>query len=111
MALSLPEAAESSHMNHPDFRVRGKVFATLGYPDRTSATVMLTPEQQDVVVEADPMGFAPVKGGWGKRGATNVLLKSAEKASVREALIAAWCKAAPKTLSQQLQAPLPRPAK
>ena len=62
IALSLPEAIESAHMNHPDFRVRGKIFATLGYPDENWAVVKLTPEEQKSFVRADPDVFQPVKG-------------------------------------------------
>ena len=54
MALTLPEAIESAHMGHPDFRVRGKIFATLGYPSDTWGMVKLTPEQQRLFVEAEP---------------------------------------------------------
>jgi len=57
-------------MAHPDFRVRGTIFATLGYPDAGFAMVKLTPEQRDAFVEAEPAVFAPVTGGWGKGGAT-----------------------------------------
>ena len=65
LALSFPQAIESAHMRHPDFRVRGgKIFATLGYPDRTWAMVKLTPEQQEEFVSFAPDVFVPVKGGW-----------------------------------------------
>ena len=74
MALSLPEVSESSHMGHPDFRVGGKIFATL---------------EQELFVQIDPAGFQPVKGGWGRQGATNVQLRSAKKSAVRDALAAA----------------------
>lgn len=63
MALSLPEAVESQHMDHPDFRVGGKIFATLGYPDKGTAMVKLTPEQQHEFNLAEPDAFVPVKGG------------------------------------------------
>jgi hypothetical protein len=99
LALSLPETEEHEHMNHPDFRVGGKIFATLGYPDRTWAMVKLFPDQQQQLVSADPRAFLPVKGAWGKQGCTNVLLKAATKTKVREALSAAWQKAAPKKLA------------
>src|ERR1700720_486669 len=66
LALSFPEAFESSHRKHPDFRVRGgKLFATLAYPDKTWGMVKLTPEQQEEFVRAEPEGFAPVTGGGG----------------------------------------------
>ena len=90
MALALPKAAESAHMEHPDFRVGGKVFATLGYPDRNWAMVKLNPEQQARLVESFPGVFVPAKGAWGRGGATCVLLKAARKAVVRDALADAW---------------------
>ncbi|MEI9963532.1 MAG: MmcQ/YjbR family DNA-binding protein [Caulobacteraceae bacterium] len=64
LALALPEAIEASHMGHPDFRVRGKIFATLGAAaDR--GMVKLTPEQQEVVVSAEPAVFAPSRAAGG----------------------------------------------
>jgi hypothetical protein len=98
LALSLPEATEQSHMEHPDFRVRGKIFATLGYPDGNRAMVKLTPEQQDALVQARPELFAPVPGGWGRRGATHVMLSVADAATVSDALLMAWRNTAPKAL-------------
>ena len=98
IALSFREAVESAHMNHPDFRVNGKIFATLGYPDENWAVVKLTPEEQKSFVRADPEVFQPVKGAWGRRGNTKVYLSSAKIATVREALAAAWRNTAPKRL-------------
>lgn len=96
MALGLPGAEEKAHMNHPDFRVRGKIFATLGYPDETRGMVKLFPDQQEAFVGADPKMFAPVKGGWGKQGSTNVILQAASRERVCAALTAAWENAAAK---------------
>jgi len=79
IALSLPEAEERAHMNHPDFRVGGKIFATLGYPDKSRGMVKLSPEQQHNFSKDYPGVFVPVKGAWGRRGATNVDLKAADK--------------------------------
>ena len=101
MALDLPEVVESSHMGHPDFRVRGKTFATLGYPDSGVGMVKLTPDEQELFVQIEPEGFQPVKDGWGRQGATNVLLKSAKKSTVREALLAAWRLRAPTSLARK----------
>jgi len=101
MALSLPEASESAHMDHPDFRVRGKIFATLGYPAAGWGVVKLTPDQQELFVQVEPEAFVPVKGAWGLRGATSVRLRTAPKGMVRKALIAAWCNTAPKPLARQ----------
>jgi hypothetical protein len=96
LALSFPGTIEGTHMSHPDFRVAGKIFATLGYPDPRWAMVKPTLDQQDEFVAADPAVFVPVKGGWGRKGATNVKLRPAKIASVRRALMAAWCNTAPK---------------
>jgi len=90
-------------MEHPDFRVGGKIFATLGYPGDGWGMVKLTPEQQKTFVKAEPAVFAPVKGGWGRRGATNVTLKSASQAAVRAALVMAWRNTAPKRVAAQFK--------
>lgn len=89
LALSLPEAIESEHMGHPDFRVSGKIFATLS-SDESLGMVKLTPEQQQGFVEEEPSTFVPVKGGWGLKGATHVKLSKAKKEIVRTALETAW---------------------
>jgi hypothetical protein len=113
LALSLPGAEEHEHMHHPDFRVGGKIFATLGYPDRGWAMVKLFPDQQAEFVATNPKMFAPVKGGWGKQSGTNVLLKAASQERVREALTAAWRNTAGKGLVAAEVAPVrqSRPAK
>jgi hypothetical protein len=98
IALALPETEERSHMNHPDFRVGGKIFATLGYPDKTSGMVKLLPEEQHYFSKDYPDVFIPVKGAWGRRGATSVHLKTAKKEILRRAIQAAWRNTAPKRL-------------
>ena len=100
MALSYPEAIESAHMRHPDFRVGGKIFATLGYPDEDSAMVKLSPDEQKEFVRTSPGVFTPVKGAWGRQGATNIYLRAATINIVRKALNAAWRNTAPKRLSK-----------
>jgi hypothetical protein len=90
IALSLAGATESAHGGHPDFRAAGKVFATLGYPGPDSGMVKLTSEQQQMLVDAEPQMFAPVKGAWGLRGATTVRLAVADQRTVRSALTMAW---------------------
>jgi hypothetical protein len=102
LALALPEAEERAHMDHPDFRVGGKIFATLGYPDRTCGMVKLSPEDQHYFSKAEPEVFIPVKGSWGRRGATTVHLKAAKKGTLGKALQAAWRNTAPKRLLQKL---------
>ena len=102
IALSLPDAIEASHMGHADFRVAGKIFATLGYPSDRFGVVMLSPQDQDLIVRDHPKTFAPVPGGWGKSGSTTVLLRQASKRAVAIALEAAWRKRAPKRLASAL---------
>lgn len=102
-ALRMPEAVEVGHMGHPDFRVGGKIFATLGYPTGEWAMVKLAPEQQEAFCSAEPDVFVPVKGKWGVRGATNVRLRPAKVASVRLALMAAWRTVAPRELAKQIR--------
>jgi hypothetical protein len=102
LALSLPETEERSHMNHPDFRVAGKLFATLDYPGKGWAMVKLTPVEQEMFVEDQPKVFNPCNGAWGRRGCTNVSLKSAKKSTMQRALLAAWQLAAPKRLTQKI---------
>jgi hypothetical protein len=98
LALRLPEAIESAHMSHPDFRVRGKLFATLGYPEPGWGMVKLRPDQQADFIGAAPNTFVPAKGAWGRGGATTVRLASASPKLVRVALRTAWENAAPKKL-------------
>jgi hypothetical protein len=92
MALGFPGAFESAHMNHPDFRVEGIIFASLGYPDETFGMVNLTPEQQRLFVGKAPGVFNPCRGAWGLRGATNVHLTSAKRTTLHSALEAAYRK-------------------
>ena len=99
IALSFPETAEQEHMSHPDFRVRGKIFATLGYPDDSFGMVKLTPEQQHDFIKSEPNVFAPSKGAWGRGGSTVVKLKAAKKPLLRAVMAAAWRNAAPKGLA------------
>jgi hypothetical protein len=73
-------------MGHPDFRVEGRIFATLGYPSADSGMVKLTPDQQEAFCAAEPSAFTPVKGGWGRGGATTVNLRHARLPSLRRAL-------------------------
>jgi hypothetical protein len=89
MALEIPTAVERSHMNHPDFRVAGKIFASLGVPDESWALVKLTLEQQRAFIKKAPKVFKPCSGAWGRAGATNVYLASAKASLARAAIKAA----------------------
>src|SRR5215472_3027176 len=89
IVLAIPGAVEASHMSHPDFRLRGKIFATLGYPDDEHGMVKLTPEQQRTFRKKAPSVFAPCAGMWGKRGATSVHLPALDVTLLRAAVAAA----------------------
>lgn len=94
-ALALPATSESAHMDHPDFRVGGKIFATL-WPVKGRVVVKLTPEEQALRVAAEPDVFAPAAGAWGRRGWTNLDLAACDEAALRSALVAAWRTVAPR---------------
>jgi hypothetical protein len=85
-ALKVPGAVEAAHMNHPDFRVKGKIFASLGYPDEGWGMVKLTPDQQRSFTKKSPDTFKPCNGAWGVHGATNIHLASVGKRVLSEAL-------------------------
>ena len=90
LALGLAGTEERAHHHHPDFRIEGKLFATLGYPDATRAMVKLTPEQQAEFVHDHPTVFTPVNGAWGRQGCTSVFLPRATNSVLQPALQAAW---------------------
>lgn len=98
LALALPEVVESSHMGHADFRVGGKVFATLGYPDADYGAVTLPPEEQAYFLKVHAAAFTPANGAWGKAGSTIVRLAKVNRKAVEAALESAWGKRAPKRL-------------
>jgi hypothetical protein len=90
LALSLKGAEESSHMGSPDFRVGGRIFATLASQKRGFGNVALTPEQQAAFVEELPNVFLPVAGGWGRTGMTHICLAEASEDVLLGALETAW---------------------
>ena len=96
IALALPDVIEGAHQGKTDFRAGKRIFATLGYPDTNWGMVKLTPEQQTVLVEAEPDIFRPVPGGWGKQGNTNVRLAGIDQVTLRSALTLAWRNIEPK---------------
>lgn len=104
MALQLPATEERMHMRHPDFRVAGKIFATLAYPNKEWAMVKVTPVEQEMLVSAEPEVFRPVAGKWGLKGCTGVNLKAAKKTSLRGAIAAAWRLAAPQGIAEKTSA-------
>jgi hypothetical protein len=90
IALGLSGVVESAHHGHPDFRVGGRIFATLGYPDRKWGAVILTPDQQRTRVREHPNGFVPATGKWGEQGATTVRLDAIDEETLGEAITLAW---------------------
>ncbi len=89
IALGMKGAVESAHMGHPDFRVGGRIFATL-HSDGQSGMVKLTPEQQLEFVRANAAAFVPENGAWGRQGCTRVRLASVDEDALGEALTLAW---------------------
>jgi hypothetical protein len=90
IALSLEGAEEGSHMGSPDFRVGGRIFATLAAQAQGYGNLMLTPEQQAMFVAEQPGVFIPVHGGWGRNGATHLKLSAASEDLICGALQTAW---------------------
>ncbi|WP_263411493.1 MmcQ/YjbR family DNA-binding protein [Terriglobus tenax] len=86
IAIALPGVEESSHMGAADFRVGGRIFATLAHEAKGYGNLMLTPETQQPLVEELPEIFLPVAGGWGRNGATHIVLSAATEDQLRGAL-------------------------
>jgi hypothetical protein len=96
IALAFSGAEEGSHMGHADFRVGGKIFATLGSPDEAWGMASLMPEQQEDFMTLAPEAFKPAAGAWGRGGSTLVRLEAVTADLLETALAAAWQKRAPK---------------
>ena len=90
IALGLKDVVELAHHGHPDFRVGGRIFATLGYPDKNWGMVVLTPDQQRAFVRNHPDVFVPAAGTWGEQGSTTVRLGAANEETLGEALTLGW---------------------
>jgi len=97
LALGFPETREAGHFDVRDFRVRGKIFATLREKDGR-AVLKLAPDQQQLLVETSGDQFAPIPGSWGQKGWTQVMLDRADEGAVRHAMTMAWRSVAPKSL-------------
>jgi len=100
LALGLPEATQGSHFGQTDFRVGGKIFATLSLAKEGYGVLLLTPAQQAGMVADEPESFSPVPNGWGRHGATRVSLRKAPTDILEAALKTAWRIRAPKHLLQ-----------
>lgn len=90
IALSFEGAEEGSHMGHADFRVGGRIFATLASQDKGYGNLMLTLGQQRAFVEELPEIFLPIVGGWGRMGMTHIRLAAASEDVLQGALQVAW---------------------
>ena len=90
LALGLDGAEERSHMGAPDFRVGGRIFATLAHEAEGYGNLMLTPEVQAMFVGEAPEVFVPIAGGWGRMGMTHVRLEAAAEETLAGALRTAW---------------------
>ena len=110
MALALPEAVESAHMDHPDFRANGRIFATLDH-ENVRGMVKLTPEQQGEFIRNDPDTFEPASGAWGRQGCTMVRLAKADETTVGEAMTLAWQAVATQTAPRKRKAARAAPAR
>lgn len=97
LALSLPEAAASSHFGTPDFRVGGKIFASAGKRDGY-VVLKLAPDQQAMLCAAEPEIFAPIDHAWGRKGWTSLVLGKVDVATAKSALWMAWGNTAPRKL-------------
>jgi hypothetical protein len=95
IALAFPAAEERSHMGHADFRVGGKIFATL--PEEGWGMVALMPEQQEDFMTLAPEAFEPAAGAWGRSGSTLVRLEAVTEELLEAAMAAAWRKRAPRS--------------
>ena len=104
LALAQPEAVEGSHMNHPDFRVRNKIFATICPGSGNEGALKLTPQQQRQLMKEHPKVFSPAAGAWGRNGSTIVQFSLATEDVVSRAMQCAWRNAAPKRLIAQIDA-------
>src|SRR6476661_6261476 len=102
LALAYPTVVEGVHQGHADFRVGGRIFASLGHPNEEFAAVMLSPQDQTFLMRDYPSVFTPAAGKWGASGSTIVRLAEADTGPIAAALEAAWRRRAPKRLVRAL---------
>jgi hypothetical protein len=110
IACSLPGAVESAHMGNPDFRVGGRIFATLSGQARGRGVLKLTTDQQAEFVGEFPHVFEPVQGGWGRMGMTCLVLDHADEATMRGALTTAHRNVASKPSARKKTKPAKKQA-
>jgi YjbR protein len=110
IALGMDGAVEGSHMNHPDFRVNGRIFATLDH-DEASGMVKLSPHEQRQFMQAYPDIFVPAAGAWGRQGCTLVAVADADENVLGEAVTLAWQAAVRASVAKTPKTRRPRPSK
>ena len=98
LARLLPETVEGAHSGNPDFRVGGRIFATL-WVDEARVVLRLSPAMQEALSEAEPDLFTPIEGAWGRRGWTNLDLDACAEETLHDALLRAWRTTAPAVLA------------
>jgi len=108
LALALPEAVESSHMNHPDFRLNNQIFATLSAQEKGCGVLKLTLDQQSAFIADQPHIFSPVQGGWGRMGMTFLHLDQADEPIMAGALKTAYHNLREKQSQKQSQKKSPK---
>ena len=108
LALALPGAVESSHMNHPDFRLNNQIFATLSAEEKGCGVLKLTRDQQTAFITDQPHIFSPVQGGWGRMGMTYIHLKPADESIMSGALQTAYRNLQQKQSQKKKPAPKPK---
>ena len=106
LALAFPGATEGEHMSHPDFRVGGKIFATLG-PEGDWGMVKLPLDLQGSLEAEAPGVFEAFGGSWGRQGCTRVWLAAVDESTVEKALSAAWRRTAPRRLVEEVDGEFP----
>ncbi len=90
IALSMNGATEGSHMDHPDFRANGRIFATLRPRESRRAWSSSRPRSSVQFMREHPKMFEPSSGAWGRQGCTDVRLAAADRATIRSAMVLAW---------------------
>jgi hypothetical protein len=95
-ALALPAAEEVETWGDRTFRVRGKIFA-IGGPQSERVSVKASLADQTELVAADPRTYqvAPYTGRYGW---VSVELSGVDAGELRELLVEAWRRTAPKRL-------------
>jgi YjbR len=105
MALSFDGAEESSHMGAPDFRVGGRIFATLAMQHLGYGNLMLSPALQQALIAETPKVVFPIPGGWGKMGCTHIRLADASAHQMLKGLQLAWTLRVEKTGNSRTSRP------